>query len=140
MCRKAIAAVLLATVWSAMALLADRSASAQPPKKGQPPYVHSVVFYLKKDTPPAKIQAMIADCHSILGKIPSVRSLWVGRPADKGTPDLAVKDYQLGLMVLFDDYDGLKGYLDHPTHLKFVETYAPTFEKALVYDFQNQVK
>jgi Stress responsive A/B Barrel Domain len=140
MCRKVIAAVLLAAVCSAMALLADRSASAQPPKQGPPPYVHSVVFYLKKDTPPAKVQAMIADCHSILGKIPSVRSLWVGRPADKATPDLAVKDYQLGLMVLFDDYAGLKAYLDHPTHLKFVETYAPTFEKALVYDFENQTK
>jgi hypothetical protein len=135
-----VSAAVLAAASLMIAIGAEKSQAAQPPKKGQPPYVHSVVFYLKKDTPPAKIQAMIADCHSILGKIPSVRGLWAGRPADKGTPDLAVKDYQLGLMVLFDDYDGLKAYLDNPTHLKFVETYAPTFEKALVYDFQNQAK
>ena len=33
---------------------------AQPQKASQPPYVHTVVFYLKKDTPPAKVEAMIA--------------------------------------------------------------------------------
>jgi Stress responsive A/B Barrel Domain len=114
--------------------------AAQPPKSGQPPYVHTVVFYLKKDTPPAKVEAMIADCHSVLGKIPTVRSLWVGRPAAKGSPELAIKDYNVALVILFDNYEGLKTYIDHPNHVKLVETYSPSFEKVLVYDFENQAK
>jgi hypothetical protein len=106
----------------------------------QPPYVHTVVFYLKKDTPGPKVEALIADCHSILAKIPTVRSLWAGRPAAKATPDLAVKDYQVALAITFDNFEGLKTYLDHPTHLAFVQTYSPFFEKALIYDFENQAK
>ena len=109
-------------------------------KMAQPPYVHTVVFYLKKDTPAPKVEALIADCHNILGKIPTVRSLWAGRPAAKATPDLAVKDYQVALAIVFDNYEGLKTYLEHPTHLAFVQTYSPFFDKALIYDFENQAK
>ena len=115
-------------------------ASGQAGKAAQPPYVHNVIFYLKKDTPPAKLEAMIADCHSVLGKISGVRGVWAGRPAEKATPDFIVKDYQLGLLVLFDNYEGLKTYLDEPTHLKFVETYMPIIEKVQVYDYMNQAK
>jgi hypothetical protein len=112
---------------------------AQTPKASQPPFVHSVVFYLKKDTPPAKVEAMISDCHNILGKIPSVKSIWAGKPSAKGSGN-ADKDFQVGLMVLFDNDAGLKTYLDHPMHVKLVQTYSPTFEKVLVYDFENQTK
>jgi Stress responsive A/B Barrel Domain len=133
-------ALALTTAIAILQITARADDGAQPPKMGQPPYVHSVVFYLKKDTPPAKVEAMIADCHTILGKIPTVRGLWAGRPADKATPDRAIKDYQVGLVVLFDNYDGLKTYLDYPTHLKLVETYSPFFDKVLVYDFENQTK
>jgi Stress responsive A/B Barrel Domain len=113
---------------------------AQQPKVGQPPYVHTVVFYLQKNTPPAKVAALISDCHSILAKIPTVRGLWAGRPAEKATPEKAITDYQVALVLLFDNYDGLKTYLDHPTHLKLVQTYSPLFDKVLVYDFENQAK
>jgi hypothetical protein len=139
--QKIVATVLLAL--AAGLVIRQSPARADDPqaaKSGQPPYVHTVVFYLKKDTPPPKVEAMIADCHSILGKIPTVRGLWAGRPAAKATPDKAITDYQVGLTVLFDNYDGLKTYLDHPTHLKLVETYAPLFDKVLVYDFENQAK
>jgi hypothetical protein len=118
------------------------AASADEGDKTAPkaPYVHSVIFYLKKDTAPAKRDAMIADCHKVLGKVPTVRGIWAGEPAAKGTPDVAVKDYQVGLLVLFENYDGLKTYLDHPEHLKFVEIYGPSIEKVLVYDFADKAK
>jgi hypothetical protein len=112
----------------------------QPAKEGKPGFVHNVIFYLKKDTPPAKVEACIADCHKILGKITSVRGVWVGRPAQTATPELTVKDYQVGLMILFDNFEGLKAYNDDPAHMKFVETYLPSIEKVLVYDFANQAK
>jgi hypothetical protein len=118
-------------------LIAHADEGDKTPKKA--PYVHSVIFYLKKDTPPAKREAMIADCHKMLEKIPTVRGLLVGEPAEKGT-EIAVKDYSIGLLVLFDDYDGLKTYADHKDHLKFVEMYLPLCEKVVVYDFMDKTK
>lgn len=117
-----------------------RTGEAQPPKDTRPPYVHSVIVYFKKETPPAKVEACIADCHKVLAKIASVKSLWAGRPAEKATKDLAVKDFQVGLTLLFDNYEGLKAYEDDPAHVKFVETYLPVVEKILVYDVLNQAK
>lgn len=98
-------------------------------------YVHTVIFYLKKDTPKAEADALVTDAHDLLEKIPSVRSLKIGPPAEKSTPEFSVKDYQLGLLCTFDDYDGLKTYLEHPQHLKYVEKHKKNLDKVLVYDF-----
>jgi len=98
-------------------------------------YVHAVVFYLKKDAPKGEADALIADAHELLEKIPTVRSLKIGLPAEKSTPKVSVKDYQVGLLCTFEDYDGLKTYLDHPQHLKYVEKHEKNLEKVLVYDF-----
>jgi hypothetical protein len=135
MMRNIVLAATLALLVTVPAPRADEGDKA--PAKA--PYVHSVVIYLKKDTPAAKREALIADCHKVLAKIPSVRGLWAGEPAAKATPD-ALKDYQVGLLVLFDNYDGLKTYLDHPDHVKFVQTYLPLAEKVQVYDFLNKAK
>ncbi|GIW83024.1 MAG: hypothetical protein KatS3mg105_4831 [Gemmatales bacterium] len=109
-------------------------------KKSHAPYVHVVVFYVKKDAPKGTIEAVIADAHKLLADIPSVRLLKIGRPAEKSTPEVSVKDYQVGLLCLFDDYAGLKAYLEHPQHLKYVAKHKDHFEKVLVYDFINQKK
>jgi hypothetical protein len=98
------------------------------------PFVHTVIFHLKKDAPENATEAIIADTHKLLARIESVREIRAGRPADKGSPN-AAKDYQLGLLVLFDDADGLKTYLDHPLHKEFVSNHAKSFEKVIVYDF-----
>jgi hypothetical protein len=105
-------------------------------------FVHMVIFHLKKDAPANEVEALIADAHEMLGAIPSVRDLKVGRPAEKGTPDFAKKDFQVGLYVLFDDPAGLETYLKHPMHLKYVEKHIKQVdtEKLLVYDFIDQKK
>jgi hypothetical protein len=71
-----------------------------------------------------------------------VRSLRAGRPADKGTPDLAKKNYDLALVILVDDFAGLDAYLKHESHLKFVEKHGKNFdmEKLQVFDFLNAKK
>ncbi len=105
-------------------------------------YVHAVVFHVKKDAPQGEVSALIRDAHELLGQIPSVRELRVGRPAEKSTPDFAKKDFQVGLLVLFDDAQGLETYLHHPSHQKYVEKHMShvEVEKLLVYDFENQNK
>ncbi len=41
----------------------------------------------------------------------------------------------MALVVLFDDAAGLKAYLTHEQHLKFVATYEKDFETVQVFDF-----
>jgi hypothetical protein len=102
-----------------------------------PPFVHTVIFYLKKDAPANEADAIIADSQRLLAKIPSVREIRAGRPADKG-PAVVVKDYQVGLLVLFDDAEGMQTYLDHPLHKEFVTGHEKGFEKVVVYDFVSK--
>lgn len=108
--------------------------------EARPPYVHTVVFYLKKDAPKDETEQIIADAHTLLAKIPSVKGLWIGRPAEKATPNLAVGDYHVAWVLLFDDYAGLQEYLDHKLHLEFREKHAKHAERVLIYDFINQKK
>lgn len=103
------------------------------------PFTHVVLFTLKKDVNAEQVQTLIADSHEMLEKIPTVRSLKAGRPAEKGTP-IASKEYQVGLLVNFDDSDGLKTYIDHEEHQGFVKKHEKEFEKVVIYDFVNQAK
>jgi Stress responsive A/B Barrel Domain len=105
------------------------------------PYVHAVIFRLNKDAPPGAAEALIKDSHALLAKIPSVRRLWVGRPADKATP-IARKDYEVGLLMMFDNAAGLEEYLEHPLHLQFINKHGKTWDnkKISIYDFVNQTK
>jgi hypothetical protein len=130
---------LLAIAW----FIAGRQGSADPlrvaaDKADKGNYVHTVIFYLKKDAPKGEAEALITDAHELLEKIPTVRSLKVGPPAEKSTPEVSVKDYQVGLLCTFDDFDGLKTYLEHPQHLKYVDKHKKNLEKVLVYDFTGK--
>src|SRR5262245_52971037 len=110
LCLAALAGAGLLAVWAGQGRTADKAAAA-------PPYVHAVIFHLKKDAPANEAEALIADAQEMLRAIPSVRDLRVGRPAEKSSEKFVKKDYDVGLLLLFDDYEGLKTYLDHPLHL-----------------------
>jgi hypothetical protein len=139
--RKALIVALLVLAGFVVAhYLSPTAIEGQQKSTGKSPYVHSVVFYLKKDAPKGTVEELIGDSHKLLAKIPTVRGLWVGRPADKYTPKVTVTDYQVGLLVLFDDYAGLKTYLDHDLHTRYVDMHGKHLEKVLVYDFVNQAK
>ena len=131
-----LAIVTLAVV----AVVAAHGQDKKEEKKAKPLYVHAVIFYLKKDAPKDAVETFIKDVHEMLEVIPSVKGIWVGRPADKGTPDFAKKDYDVGLVVLFDNYDGLKEYLDHAKHVAFVKKHGKYFETVNVFDFMDQKK
>jgi hypothetical protein len=115
----------------------DRTASAK-----AAPLVHAVIFYLHADAPSGEADAIITDCHEMLASIPTVRQLRAGKPAEKEKPDNARKDYQVGLLVLFDDVKGLETYIDHPQHRQFVAKHGKFIEreKLSVYDFLDTKK
>ena len=122
-------------------LLTGAVVAADPVKTVAAPYAHTVIFHLKKDAPADTVEKIIEGCHT-LEAIPTVRALKAGRPApaDASTPKIALQDYDVALVVLFDDAAGLKTYLTHEIHLKFVKDYGQYFEKVQVYDFSDQKK
>jgi hypothetical protein len=137
-----LASLTLITLWSLISApgLAGDAKKDKEVKKEKANYVHTVIFYLKNDTPKDEAETLIADCHKLLAKIPSVKGLWAGLPAEKSTPKFAVTDYQVGLLVLFDNYEGLQVYLDHPLHTEFVDKHLKHLDKVPVYDFVNKKK
>jgi hypothetical protein len=139
-----LAAVVLVALASASWDAEPKSAPDPAKEAAAAPYVHCVVFRLKKDAPKDEADTIVADCHDLLEKIPTVRVLKVGRPAaeDKSSGKVATRDYDVALMILFDDFTGLKTYIDHEKHLKFVENHGKYFEmeKLQVFDFQDEKK
>ena len=142
--RKLLAVVALAAgiVLAGAAVRSTAEKKDDAPKKAKARYVHTVIFTLKKDAPKDEEAQMIADCHEILGKIPSVRELRAGRPAEKGTPKLAKTDYNVALTIFFDDADGLAAYDKSEPHQEFVKKHIPhvDLDKLLVYDSEDQAK
>jgi hypothetical protein len=107
-------------------------------KQTKRPLVHAVYFYLKEDAPSDATDKLIDDAHEFLKKIATVRSFWVGRPLPKSKSQAVISDYQVGLLITFDDRAGFETYADHPLHLKFVERHKKNFKSVSVYDFIHQ--
>ena len=147
--RSMILAAVLAVAWmmsgrqAAETIRAEDKADKPVVKKDKAaPYVHTVIFHLKEDAAKGAAEGLITDAHELLARIPTVRELRVGRPAEKGTPNRAKKDFAVALVIFFDDFDGLKTYIDHPMHKKYVERNIKNIDdqKLFIYDFENQKK
>jgi hypothetical protein len=138
----AAAVVVAAGVVLAVAAVRSAAEKKEADKKSAGRFVHTVIFTLKKDAPKDEEAQMIADCHEMLGKIPSVKHLRAGRPAEKGTPRFAKKDYNVALTVIFDDADGLAAYDKSEPHQEFVKKHIPHVDtdKLIVYDYEDQAK
>jgi hypothetical protein len=97
-------------------------------------FVHTVFFYLKPETSAAAREKLLKECHDVLGKIPTVKNLWAGVPAN--TPrDVVDNSYGVGLTVTFADRAGHDVYQEHPLHLKFIADNKAWWARVQVYDF-----
>lgn len=101
-------------------------------------YVHVVLYKFKSDAPASESRVVLEDVTRLLARIPSVRGIWAGKPAFEATPDVAIKDYDVALLVLFENVDGLKLYLDDPLYKKFLTAHEKYFDKPRVYDYERK--
>jgi hypothetical protein len=108
--------------------------------KSRAPLVHVVIVYLNQDAPADAADGLIADAQEMLAKIPSVREMTAGKPAPK--TGFAKTDYQVGLLLRFDDLEGLQAYEKHPQHQEFVKKHSKNvqLDKLTVFDFIDQNK
>ncbi len=98
-------------------------------------FVHVVYFWLKEDATEQQRKQLVADCLEILKRIPTVRQIFAGRPAN--TPRAVVNNsYDVGLCVLFDNRAGQDVYQDHPLHHQFIQRNNAAWKRVQVYDFE----
>jgi hypothetical protein len=100
------------------------------------PFVHTKILKVKKIND-AQIKMVYDEANKTLAKIDGVRGVWIGKPAENPTPELAQKGYQIGVVVLLDDPDTLPKFLDDPLHKQFVSKMASYWERPVVYDLQR---
>jgi uncharacterized small protein (DUF1192 family) len=103
------------------------------------PLVHSVILKLKK-ADPEQVKIISEEANKTLAKIEGVRGMWIGKPAENATPELAQKGYQLGLVVLLDDSDALQKFLEDPLHKQFNDKMGTLWDRPVVYDIQREVE
>jgi len=100
-----------------------------------PKYVHAVFFTCKPGTPVSEVDQLVADGYELLAKVPSVRRVQTGRRDVDAARDVNVTDYDVGLLVHFDDKRGYDEYEKHPTHRKYVEKHKQHWSNVRVCDF-----
>ena len=114
-------------------------AEEKAPAKKEGGLAHVVLFTMKKGTPATAVDEVIADCHKILSKIPGVRSVKAGRATKDKAEKFVKTDYDVALIVVVDDYEGLKAYHVAEKHVEFVKKHGKLFDLAAlrVYDFTD---
>jgi hypothetical protein len=93
--------------------------------------ISHVVFVDLAD--PADADALLADARATLAPIPSVTAYSAGKHLDTGRPTV-LGDYDVGMVLGFDDTRGLNAYVAHPDHIAFVERWRPRLTGLRVYD------
>ena len=86
------------------------------------PALHLVYFRLQD---PADAGELLADCDEMLSTIESVRVYAAGPHNELITREEVDRDYDLCLLLGFDDLRDYQAYLDHPRHRALVEKWRP---------------
>ena len=99
------------------------------------PYIHCVYFTCRQGTSPADIAAQTADATALLARIPSALDVTSGLRDETVNRDVSDTDYDIGLVVSFDDKQGYDAYSSHPLHLEYISKHKGKWAKVRVYDF-----
>jgi hypothetical protein len=97
--------------------------------------VHTVFFWLKKNSRAGERERLIQGCHQLLGKIPTVQHLWAGAPASTPARDVIDATYDVGLTVALEDMKAHDIYQEHPLHKEFIAKHKEYWDRVRIYDF-----
>src|SRR5690606_32137843 len=94
--------------------------------------VHSVYFWLKdKENPEAR--ASLLEGLRSLQSIKPLHSSYVGDAAETRRPVID-STYDFALILIFENLQDHDQYQVDPTHLQFVESKSPLWERVVIYD------
>jgi hypothetical protein len=99
---------------------------------------HVVLFSPKPELGETERRGLIQALVAAAGDIPSIRRFRVGKRVKHGRPgyEQAMRDdYEFAAIIEFDDIDGLKTYLAHPSHAVIGHHFTMSASRALAYDY-----
>jgi hypothetical protein len=100
---------------------------------------HVILFSPRPDLTEGERRAVLEALASAVGGAPTVRRCRVGRRVKQGLPgyEQAMRpDYEYAAILEFDDLDGLRAYLRHPSHAAIGEAFTTRASGALAYDYE----
>lgn len=92
---------------------------------------HIVIFKLKPGATPEQEQKLIDMLRALKEKVPGILDLTVGK---NFTPERG-QGYSVGLVVRFQNKDGLAAYGPHPDHMLVKNYVAEVCENSLIVDY-----
>lgn len=113
-------------------LLAGACASDDDGRPSPGPIRHEVYFRLAD---PALATALIEDVRRIIPRIPSVRSVDVGRRIESAR-GIVDSGYDVACSMSFRDESAYAAYLEHPLHLELLATWKPRFAGIRAFDWR----
>jgi Stress responsive A/B Barrel Domain len=100
--------------------------------------LHIVLFRLKRELDTNTRRALAKAFGSAIDGIASIKRARIGRRRTHGRPyeQLMRENYTHAAILEFEDLEGLKAYLEHPSHAELGSRFFECFEQALMYDFE----
>jgi stress responsive alpha/beta barrel protein len=99
--------------------------------------IHTVFFWLKETAPAGERERLARSCLELLGKVPSVRQIWAGPPANTPKREIIDASYDVGLTVVLDDLPGHDIYQEHPLHKDFIARHKEQWKRVQIYDYER---
>lgn len=94
---------------------------------------HNVYFTLNDPTP-AAIANLVAACHKYLSHQDGIEYYAAGTLVEELQRPVNVRDFHVGLHLVFRDKAAHDAYQSHADHLKFIEENKATWKQVRVFD------
>ena len=101
---------------------------------GEPNVHHVVLFDLKDGVTPEQVEEFIAVGEALLSQIPGVLEVSIGKKALEDRP-IHIKDYDVGLIVKWENIETGKVYGPHILHKSLLKLYGPLAAGLKLIDF-----
>lgn len=99
-----------------------------------PPRLAHNVFFKLKDPTPENVAALVAACRKYLNVQAGIVFFAAGPLCADLTRDVNVRDWDVGLHIVFTDKAAHDAYQDDPMHVKFVDENKPNWAGVRVFD------
>lgn len=99
---------------------------------------HVVLFSPRPDLSDAQRRQVIEALTAAAGEIPTIKRFRIGKRVKHGIPgyeQLMRDDFEFAAILEFEDVEGLKTYLAHPSHTALGHHFMASATKALAYDY-----
>jgi hypothetical protein len=102
--------------------------------------LHIVLFRPRSGLGQNQRQSLAKAFANAIDNIASIKRARIGRRRTHGRPyeRLMREDYTHAAVIEFEDFAGLRAYLEHPAHAELGSRFFDCFEQALMYDFDVQ--